>query len=170
MTRARSAIGLAAALFAALGLAACAGAPAGSLSVTPGSNAVASLVPAEEGTPGPSEPPPGDADAATATPAASLVSPVRGIVLHVDSPSLGKVTDFTLLTDDNAQVVFKVGVIDDGAAFPAAHLTEHMASSQPVLVYFRANGADLVVYRLEDAPPSSPSPRPADASDAPAAS
>jgi len=159
------AIGLAAALSAVLGLAACAGAPTGSLSVTPGPNAVASLVPAEEGTPGPSVAP-SDAPA----PAAGLASPARGIVLHVDSPSLGKVTDFTLLTDDNTQVVFKVGVIENGAAFPAAHLTEHMAASQPVLVYFRVEGADLVVYRLEDPPPSSPSTRPADASDAPAAS
>jgi hypothetical protein len=127
-------------------------------------------VPAEEGTPGPSVEPSEGAANPEPTPPAGLVSPVRGIVLHVDSPSLGKVTDFTLLTDDNAQVIFKVGAIENGAVFPAAHLTEHMAASQPVLVYFRVDGADLVVYRLEDAPPSSPSTRPADASDAPAAS
>ena len=160
---------VAAALSAALGLAACASAPIGSLTATPGPNAVASLVPAEEGTPGPSEAPSEDADTGLATPPESLVSPVRGIVLHVDSPSLGKVTDFTLLTDGNTQVVFKVGVIENGAAFPAAHLTEHMAGSQPVLVYFRVEGADLVVYRLEDAPSVSASPRADSSSDAPAA-
>jgi hypothetical protein len=172
MTRAKLPIGLALVLAAALGLAACSSAPTGGLSVTPGPNAVASLLPAEEATPGPSEAASADDASPAASPAAALDSPVRGIVLHVDSPSLGTVTDFTLLTDDNTQVLFKVGVIENAAAFPAAHLTEHMAASQPVLVYFRVTGSALVVYRLEDAAPMTASPsQPADsASDAPAAS
>ena len=171
MTRARRRLGLAIVLSAVLGLAACSGSPSGSLSVTPGPNAVVSLVPAEEGTPGPSDAASGDLGTSAASPSATLASPVRGIVLHVDSPSAGTVTGFTLLTDDSAQVAFKMGVIEDGAAFPATHLTEHMAASLPVLVSFRVVGADLVVYRLEDAPPgTSPSRPPDSASDAPAAS
>ena len=169
MTRARRRLGLAIVLSAVLGLVACSGSPSGSLSVTPGPNAVVSLVPAEEGTPGPADAA-GDLGTSAASPPATLASPVRGVVLLVDSPSAGTVTGFTLLTDDSAQVAFKMGVIEDGAAFPATHLTEHMAASLPVLVSFRVVGADRVVYRLEDAPPGSPSARPADASDAPAAS
>jgi len=171
VTRARRALGLAVVLSAVLGLVACSGPPAGSLSVTPGPNAVASLVPAEEGTPGPSDAASGDLGTPAASPSATLISPVRGVVLHVDSPTTGTVTGFTLLTDGNAQVAFTVGVIENSAAFPPTHLTEHMAASQPILVYFRVVGADLVVYRLEDAPPGASPSRPVDsASDAPAAS
>jgi len=172
MTRARSAIALALALSAALGLAACSSAPTGSLSVAPGPNAVASLVPGDEGTPGPSDAESADTSSAAASPSPALASPVRGIVLHVESPSQGTVTDFTLLTDDDRQLTFRVGVLENAAAFPAAHLAEHMAASLPVLVFFQVDGSDLVVYRLEDGPPTtvSPSPPADSASDAPGSS
>jgi len=169
VTRARQALGAALVLLAAATLAACQGAPDGSLGVTPGPNASASLVPPEQGTPVPS------AGAASLPP---LVSPVEGVVLHVDSPGLGRVTDFTLLTGGRT-VTFTVGTLEDPLDFPAAHLAEHVASSEPVLVYFRAEGSDLVVYRLADAS-ASPSPaavaspsassRPLDASGSAAAS
>ncbi len=125
---------LAAALLAAAG---CGSSPAGGLSVTPGPNAVVSRVSAEEGTPGPSGQASGagTSGAGTSPAAASdLQSPVHGIVLHLRSPSHGKVTSFTLLTDDNRQVTFTVGIIEDAAAFPAAHSTECRAAPQPVLV------------------------------------
>jgi hypothetical protein len=57
MTGARLAIGLAGVLAAALAVGACTQPPSASLSVTPGPAATSSLVPAEEGTPGPSEEP-----------------------------------------------------------------------------------------------------------------
>ena len=80
----------------------------------------------------------------------ALQSPVEGVVLHVDSPGLGQVTDFTLLTGGR-QVLFTMGTLEDPLDFPAAHLAEHVASSEPVRVYFRVEGSSLVVYRLEDA-------------------
>jgi len=137
------------ALAAALGIAlsACGSQPSASLSATPGAGATSSLVPAEEGTPGPSD---------TAGPVPSVASPVQGVVLHVDLAGLGKVTGFRLLTRDGQQVDFKMGVQENAAQFPAAHLSEHMASSEPVLVSFRPEGSDLVVYRLDDATPSTP--------------
>ena len=155
-----------------LTLAGCSGAPTGSLSVTPGPNAVASLVPGEEGTPGPSDAASADTPGAVASPSAPLVSPVRGIVLRLESPDQGTVTGFTLLADDSRQLTFRVGVIENGGAFPATHLAERMAASQPVLVFFRVEGADLVAYRLEDGPPTTvaPSPPADSASDAPAPS
>jgi hypothetical protein len=75
----------------------------------------------------------------------------------VDLAGLGKVTGFRLLTRDGQQVEFKMGVQENAAEFPAAHLSEHVASSEPVLVSFRQVGPDLVVYRLDDAPTASPS-------------
>jgi hypothetical protein len=93
------------------------------------------------------------------TPAASqpaLASPAVGVVLHVDSRGLGQVTDFTLLTGGR-EVLFTMGTLEDALDFPAAHLAEHVASSEPVRVYFRDVGPQLVVYRLEDAS-ASPGP------------
>lgn len=121
---------------------------------TPGPGATSSLVPAEEGTPEASD------SGESADPSAALTSPVRGLVLHVDLAGLGKVTGFRLLTPDGSQVDFKMGAQENAAEFPAAHLSEHMAGGQPILVYFRPSGTDLVVYRLEDAPPASGSPQP----------
>lgn len=170
---------VAASLALGLAVAACASSPGGP-GTTPGPAATSSLVPAEEGSPETPE------AGGSVEPSQALTSPVRGLVLHVDLAGLGRVTGFRLLTPDGAQVDFRMGVQENAAEFPAAHLSEHMAGGQPVLVYFRQTGSDLVVYRLEDAPaasgspravpsagsvtsPSTPigSPRPADASDAP---
>jgi hypothetical protein len=100
------------------------------------------------------------ASAPGTTSADTLTSPVTGIVLHVDSPSLGKVTGFRLVLQDGRQVDFVMGVQENAADFPAAHLNEHVASSEPVAVYFRVEGSRLVVYRLEDATLASPAASP----------
>ena len=173
---------VAASLALGLAVAACTSS-SGNPGTTPGPDATSSLVPAEEGSPETSD------AGGSAEPSQALTSPVQGLVLHVDLAGLGKVTSFRLLTPDGAQVDFKMGAQENAAEFPAAHLSEHVAGGQPVLVYFRQSGPHLVVYRLEDAPaasgspagapsagpgtsPSTPvgSPSPADASDAPAAS
>ena len=36
-------------------------------------------------------------------------------------------------------------------AFPPGHLKEHAVSADPVRVFYRADGPDLVVSRIEDA-------------------
>lgn len=142
----------------ALGLAVAACGGTGNTSATPGANATSSLVPAAEGSPNSS------GGGGSPQPSPAVTSPVSGLVLHVDLAGLGKVTGFRLLTSTGAQLDFKMGVQENAAEFPAAHLSEHMAGGQPVLVYFRQSGPDLVVYRLDDAPPSSGSAQPVPAS------
>jgi hypothetical protein len=88
---------------------------------------------------------------ATASPdVTGLESPVTGVLTHIDSTGLSSVTGFTLRLDDGRQVMFRIGVLENGDQFPPGHLAEHLATSAPVRVFFHAEGADLVVYRLED--------------------
>ena len=49
---------------------------------------------------------------------------------------------------------FFVGVLgnSDPTAFPPGHLAEHQLTGNPVLVFFKPEGTELVVYHLEDAP------------------
>ena len=89
---------------------------------------------------------------ASGTPGAEPVSPVDGILTDIDSEGLTKVTGFTLRTNDGQSITFRIGTLENGADFPPGHLAEHLATSSPVRVYFRADAPDLVVYRLEDAP------------------
>jgi hypothetical protein len=129
---------LLAAVILALAVAACGGAGStdGSRS-TAGPAVTSSLGPAETATPGASVP--------------ALDSPVTGVLTHLDTAGLSAVSGFTLRLDDGREVAFKIGVLENGAQFPPGHLGEHLASAEPVRVYFRASGADLVVYRIEDA-------------------
>jgi len=85
--------------------------------------------------------------------AAPLVSPVTGVLVHIEATGLADVKAFTLRLADGSETVFAIGVLENGAQFPPGHLAEHMASSSPVKVYFRRDGPDLVVYRIEDAAP-----------------
>ncbi len=95
----------------------------------------------------------------TATPAATdlpshevtdLASPVTGVLTHIDATGLSSVSEFTLRLDDGRLVTFRIGLLDNGDQFPPGHLAEHLATSAPVRVYFRREGSDLVVFRLED--------------------
>jgi hypothetical protein len=91
---------------------------------------------------------------ASSSPGASssdVVSPVVGVLTHIDATGLSQVGGFTLRTGDGREVAFRIGILENGSVFPPGHLAEHLASSAPVRVYFRRDGADLVVYRLEDA-------------------
>jgi hypothetical protein len=92
---------------------------------------------------------------ASGTPAAeALTSPVDGVLTHIDAAGLSEVTGFTLRLATGREVTFKIGILENGDQFPPGHLAEHLATSTPVRVYFRPDGPDLVVYRLEDAPAS----------------
>ena len=129
----------------ALAVGACSGSSPTAAPSALGPVGTASLVPAEGATPVPS--------------AAALVSPVQGVLTHVDSAGLAAVKGFTLLTRDGQTVAFKLGVLENGVDFPPGHLVEHMSTAEPVLVYFRTEGTDLIVYRIEDASAAaSPSP------------
>lgn len=92
---------------------------------------------------GSSRPDPGPpADAATAV----------GVIVGVKSEGLDKVTGFTLRTTDQGSLVFVIGDLENGAAFPPGHLVEHQATAQPVRVWYRTDGTTKVAIRLEDAP------------------
>jgi len=94
-----------------------------------------------------------------------VTSPTAGIIVAVDATSISDVRGFTLRTPTGGVVEFKLGLLENPTAFPPGHLAEHLATSAPVVVYFRVANGERVVYRVEDALPS-PSP---DAAGSPAA-
>jgi hypothetical protein len=81
----------------------------------------------------------------------SPASPVEGVLVDIDSAGLADVDGFTLRLGDGRTVAFRVGILENGDEFPVGHLAEHLATSAPVRVFFRTEGPDLVVYRVEDA-------------------
>ena len=93
---------------------------------------------------------------AAATP--EVASPVQGIIVAVEATSLSDVHGFTLRTPGGVVLEFKLGTLENPTAFPPGHLAEHQATSSPVLVYFRVEDGERVVYRLEDALPSQSPP------------
>ncbi len=78
-------------------------------------------------------------------------SPAAGIIASIDSAGLDQVRGFTLRTSDGQVLTFVIGILENGAEFPPGHLAEHFAAASPILVYFRVQGGQLVVYRIEDA-------------------
>jgi len=88
----------------------------------------------------------------------ALVSPIDGIIVAVDASSISDVYGFTLRVAGGATYRFTLGQLENPTQFPPGHLEAHEATSQPVRVYFATQGSELVVYRLEDAPGSSPPP------------
>jgi hypothetical protein len=95
-----------------------------------------------------------------APPPADLVSPVTGVLTHIDAAGLSKVAGFTLRLDDGREIAFRVGVLENGDVFPPGHLVEHFQAFSPIRVFFRRDGDALVVYRIEDGPTASPSQAP----------
>jgi hypothetical protein len=87
-----------------------------------------------------------------ATPRPMPASPIEGVVVAVDSPSLGEVRGFALRTSDGSLFDLGLGPLENATEFSPSHLGEHMASSQPILAYYRLEAGKPVVYRLEDAP------------------
>jgi hypothetical protein len=79
-----------------------------------------------------------------------------GLVVAVDASGLTNVRGFSIRTSDGRTVVFKIGVLENGAQFPPGHLLEHAATGVRVVVTYRTEGSDLVAIRLDDAPGSGP--------------
>ena len=78
-------------------------------------------------------------------------SPVAGIVTDVDSAGLTDVRGFTLRSSSGETLVFVIGTLENGDEFPPDRLVEHQAAASPVLVFFREENGQLVVFRIEDA-------------------
>lgn len=127
-----------------LALAALAAACAPAPSATPGPVETASI-----STPASAEP--SQAAAASGSLAVVPASPVTGVLTDITSAGLSQVSAFRIRLADGTELSFRIGVLENGAEFPPGHLAEHLASSLPVRVFFRVEGADLVVYRIEDA-------------------
>lgn len=83
-------------------------------------------------------------------------SPVIGVVVAVDSPSLGVVKVFALQTQEGAAFDFTMGQLENPTEFSPSHLSEHMATSAPIRVFYRFEAGIPTVYRLEDTPATSP--------------
>jgi hypothetical protein len=115
-------------------------------SASPSAEPSASPSAAPTATPAPSSSP-----TTTPVPSPSLASPVTGVVIAVDSAGLSQVKGFTLRLSDGSEQAFVLGTLENGTEFPPGHLKEHAVSAAPVRVFFRAEGGDLVVYRIEDA-------------------
>ena len=71
---------------------------------------------------------------------------------EVPDLTFNAVKGFSLRTVDGDDLTFVLGTLENGADFPPGHLTEHMTSADPILVYFRVENGALVVYKLDDAP------------------
>ena len=96
------------------------------------------------------------APTAAPTPSATALpvfpdSPLVGVVTSVDSSGLASVSGFTLRTADGRSFEIRIGDLENGAEFPPGHLSEHIATAEPVKVAFRVEGTELVAYRIEDA-------------------
>ena len=79
-----------------------------------------------------------------------------GLVTAVEASGLTNVRGFTIRTDDGRTVVFRIGVLENGAQFPPGHLLEHRATGVKIVVTYRPENGELVAVRLEDAPGASP--------------
>ena len=77
---------------------------------------------------------------------------MTGVVVAVDSAGLGDVQAFTLRRPGGELVVFSLRELGNGTEFAPAHLPEHQATAEPVRVWYRMDGADLLAIKLEDAP------------------
>lgn len=73
-----------------------------------------------------------------------------GIVLSVDSPALGRVDSFRLLTPEGETLTFDTTELAFRREFPAPHLSEHMLLGDRIVVTYRQDGDRLMVTQLDD--------------------
>ena len=73
-----------------------------------------------------------------------------GLVVTVDSPSIGRVDGFELRTDDGEILTFDTTEMEFQPEFPPAHVAEHQRMAEPLRVTFRRDGDRRIVVRLAD--------------------
>ena len=74
-----------------------------------------------------------------------------GTVVAVQATSLTQVQGFTIRTTDGGTMDFRIGQLENPAAFPPGHLAEHKVSLVPVRVTYVDEGGAHVAVRIEDA-------------------
>ena len=93
--------------------------------------------------------------AGSCAPAAQIpASPLVGVVVGVDSPSLGKVNSFQLRLTDGSVFTLTMGILENPTQFSPSHLLSHQASSVPIRAFYLLQNGVPTVYRLEDATPT----------------
>ena len=75
-----------------------------------------------------------------------------GTVVSVQATSLTNVEGFSIRTGDGSTMDFRVGHLENAAAFPPGHLAEHKVSLTPIRVTYVEEGGAHVAVRIEDAP------------------
>ncbi len=78
---------------------------------------------------------------------------VIGVVTNVDASSLTQLNSFTLHTDDDRTLVFKLASDadrDPQNGFVAGHLRTHSLGATKVKIFYREEGGQLLAFRLED--------------------
>jgi len=73
-----------------------------------------------------------------------------GVVIDLDSPVLGRVDSFELLTQDGERITFDTSQLEFRAEFPAPHLAEHRVIGDRIIVTYRTDGDRLLVTQLDD--------------------
>ena len=73
-----------------------------------------------------------------------------GIVVGVESPTLGRVDSFQLLSTEGQMLTFDTTSLAFRPEFPAAHLIEHQVIGDLIVVTYREDGQRLVVTQLDD--------------------
>lgn len=76
---------------------------------------------------------------------------MTGVVVAVDAVSLSDVRGFTLRRPDGELVDFTLRALENASEFPPAHLAEHQAIGDSILVTFRTDGDERLAILLEDA-------------------
>ncbi len=73
-----------------------------------------------------------------------------GIVVGVESPGLGRVDSFQLLTRAGERLTFETSSLQFRSEFPASHLAEHQVIGDLIVVTYRQEGDRLIVTQLDD--------------------
>jgi len=73
-----------------------------------------------------------------------------GVVIGVDSPALGRVDSFELLSLEGERLTFDTSELEFRGEFPAPHLAEHRVIGDHIVVTYKTDGNRLVVTQLDD--------------------
>ena len=73
-----------------------------------------------------------------------------GVVMEVDSPSLGQVDAFELRTTEGKSLLFDTSELRFRPEVPASHLLEHRLIGDTITVTYKQEGDRLMVTQLDD--------------------
>ena len=78
------------------------------------------------------------------------LQPAEGVVIEADSPGLGQVDSFVLVTGDGERLTFDTTELEVRSEFPASHLTEHKVIGDVIEVTYKTDGDRFIVTQLDD--------------------